>query len=219
MRGVVVICALAIVVAACSAGATAVPAGGGGSGAPASAAQGASGNGSASVNPSAVPAASSAAASSAGGGGDLGGVDVAGLASIASEKVCGLLSKDEAGAILGDTITAAPSGMLLTGLGTNCIYNGASAAAPSIKIEFNTLGYGAQVEIIKLTGSVQALTIAGRPASGVEAPSDPTSLVKAQLEVSLADDPKAVALYVEAPTLAKAQAVAEKVVPRIAGLK
>ena len=223
MRGVVVTCALAIVVAACSAGATAVPAGASGSGAPGSAAPGAGGNGSVSVNPSVAPAVSPAAsgpaASGAGGGGGLGGVDVAGLASIASEKVCGLLSKDEAGAILGDTITAAPSGMLLTGLGTNCIYNGSSAAAPSIKIEFNTLGYAAQVAILKLTGSVQALTIAGRPASGVEAPSDPTSLVKAQLEVSLADDPKAVGLYIEAPTLAKAQAVAEKVVPRIAGLK
>ena len=146
------------------------------------------------------------------------GVDVSGLASIASEKVCGLLSKDEAAAILGDTITEAPSGMLLKGLGTNCIYDGSSAAAPSIKIEFNTLGYAAQVAILKLAGSVQALTIAGRPALGSRR--RPTRRRSSRRSGgSLADDQKAVALYVEAPTLAKAQAVAEKVVPRIAGLK
>ncbi len=163
-----------------------------------------------------MPRSSSAAAGAANG---LVGVDVSGLASVPSEKVCTLLSRDEASAILGDTITEAPSGMLLKGLGTNCIYTGASSAAPSIKVEFNTLGYGAQVALLKLAGAVQAATVAGRPASGVEAPSDPTSLVKAQLEVSLADDPKAIGLYIEAPTLAKAQAVAAQVVPRIAGLE
>lgn len=215
MRRTVIIGAFAIVVAACSGGATAAPAGGGGgSAAPsasqASAAGNAGGYGGAGASP---------ATSDAGGGAGLGGIDTAGLASLPSEKVCTLLSKDEAGAILGDTVTEAPSGMLLKGLGTNCIYTGASAAAPSIKIEFNTLGYAAQVTLLKVSGSLQTITVAGRPASGIDAPADPNAFVKAQLEVSLADDPKAVGLYIEAPTLAKAQAVAEKVIPRIASLK
>jgi hypothetical protein len=150
----------------------------------------------------------------AGGGGGLGGVDPAGLAKLPSAKVCTLLSADEAASILGEAV-GAPGGMLMEGLGTNCIYMAASGAL--IKIEFNTLGWKSSTDLMGLM-SPQSFTIAGRPAMGVES-AGPSATIKAQLDVSLSDDPNAVCLYVEAPTLAMAKQVAEKVVPRIASLK
>jgi hypothetical protein len=145
-------------------------------------------------------------------------IDPQGLTKLASEKVCTLLSAEEAGSILGEAVTGTPSGMLVDGLGTNCIYDTASGA--SIKIEFNVAGYQAQVALIGIGGSApKSLTVAGRQAAGVEAPSDPNAFIKAQLAVNLGTEPKNVALYVEAPTLAKAEQVATTVVPRIPGLK
>jgi hypothetical protein len=54
---------------------------------------------------------------------------------------------------------------------------------------------------------------------GVDAPSNPSTLVKALVYVSLLDDPNSVALLIEAPTLAMAKQAGETVVPRIASLK
>ena len=89
-----------------------------------------------------------------------------------------------------------------------------------LKIEFNTLGYTASVAILKLAGSPPpSFTVAGRPAMGVDAPSNPSALVEAQVYVSLLDDPNSVALLIEAPTLAMAKQAGETVVPRIASLK
>jgi hypothetical protein len=153
---------------------------------------------------------------STGGGIDLGGVDPAGLAKLSSEKVCTLLSADEAASILGAALAGTPSGVLIEGLGTNCIYT--TTTGSLIKIEFNTLGYKSSTDLMKLGTSPQSFTIAGRPAMGLES-AGPSATIKAQLDVSLSDDPDAVCLYVEAPTLAMAKQVGEKAVPRIASLK
>jgi hypothetical protein len=153
-----------------------------------------------------------------GGGGEGSIIDPQGLTRLPSDKVCALLSSREAGTILGEAVAGTPAGMLVEGLGTNCIYTTASGA--EIKIEFNIAGYKAQVALIGIGGSApSSLTVADHQAVGVEAPSDPNAFIKAQLAVNLGTDPNNVALYVEAPTLAKAQQVAEMVVPRIAGLK
>jgi hypothetical protein len=152
------------------------------------------------------------------GGDSLGGRDPQGLASLPSERVCTLLSNSEAESLLGSPLDSAPSGMLIEGLGTNCLWytNGISS---SIKVEFNTMGYKTQVSFFSYSGTPQSLTIAGHAATGLEAPTDSSSFMKAQLEVSLGSDPSQIGVYIEAPTLDIAKQVAEKVVPRISGLK
>jgi len=206
MRHLAVTCMLAVLVAACSSGGSG---GGGGTTGPA-----------AGTPAGATQAPAGGDTYGGGSGGGLGGVDPAGLATLSSEKVCTLLSADEAGAILGSAVDGAPSGMTIPDLGTNCIYTGGGDSPATIKVEFNTLGYKTQADIFRTQDRSTALTVAGRQAFGVESPNDPTSFFnQAQLVVSLADDSTATALYVEAPTLDKAKQVAEKVVPRIGGLK
>lgn len=197
---------VSLVVAACSsASATRVPGSAGGA-----------------PGGTAAPAGTAAGRTAAGGGAGPGAIDPSGLAKLPSEKVCTLLTAAEAGTILGAAVDGTPSGMLVEGLGTNCLYStvaDATGLTSLIKIEFNTLGYKASVSLMKLSGTPQSLTVAARPATGLEAPKDPNSFIKAQLYVSLVDDPASIALYVEAPTLDKAKQVAETVAPRIAGLK
>jgi hypothetical protein len=164
-------------------------------------------------------ATATASSGSSGGTLDISGIDPAGLAKLSSEKVCTLLSAGEAEAILGAKLNAAPSGMLVADLGTNCRYtSGSGSDAAMIKVEFNTLGYKSQSDLLKYMATPVPLTIAGRPALGLEVPAV-NAYVKAQVIVSMAADPQAVCLYIEAPTLAMAKQVAEKVTPRIAGLK
>ncbi|HEX7491642.1 MAG TPA: hypothetical protein VF337_08070 [Candidatus Limnocylindrales bacterium] len=127
-------------------------------------------------------------------------VDPAGLTTLTHEKVCTLLTSDEAATILGKTIDGPATGMLIKNLGTNCLYTSVAAAdggTDLLKIEFNVSGY---------------------EKSGLDTPADPKAFVKAQLYVSLGDDPNSVALFVEAPTLDMAKKVAETVIPRIATL-
>ena len=164
----------------------------------------------------------SSATRTASSGGGSGLVDPAGLSALPQAKVCTLLSSDEAAAVLGMAIDGPATGMLVKGLGTNCVYTavaGADGSAGLLKIEFGAMGYQSLVGLLKITGIPQSLTVAGRPAMGLDTPADPKAFVKAQLYVSLLDDPKSVALYVEAPTLAMAKKAAETVVPRIATLK
>lgn len=173
-------------------------------------------------NPGVGSTATPASRSSSGGGAGMGAVDPAGLANLPSATVCTLLTTSEASAILGSPVAGAPSGMLAAGLGTNCLYNtaaGADGQTSLLKIEFNTLGYTTSVGLLKLAGSPQSFTVAGRPAMGVDAPSSPSALVKAQIYVSVLDDPNSVVLYIVAPTLAMAKQAGETVVPRIASLK
>lgn len=64
------------------------------------------------------------------------------------------------------------------------------------------------------TGFDRAVWSADRPAWSADRPAD---RLRTPFEVSLADDPKAVDMDSEAPTLAKALAVAGKLISRIAG--
>jgi len=167
--------------------------------------------------PTATGASATGTASSGGGG----LVDPAGLATLTHEKMCTLLNADEAAAILGKAIGGPATGMLIKNLGTNCLYTSVAAADGStdlLKIEFNVSGYQNSLALLKITGTPQPLTVAGRPGMGLDTPADPKAFVKAQLYVSLGDDPNSVALYVEAPTLEMAKKAAETVIPRIATL-
>lgn len=203
MRRILALGMLAVAVAACSSS------GGSGKSAGASQATGTS-----------QAATATASNGSSGGTLDISGIDPAGLARLSSEKVCTLLSASEAEAILGAKLNGAPSGMLVADLGTNCRYtSGSGSDAAMIKVEFNTLGYKSQSDLLKyMMATPVPLTIAGRPALGLEVPAV-NAYVKAQVIVSMAADPQAVCLYIEAPTLAMAKQVAEKATPRIAGLK
>jgi hypothetical protein len=210
MRRVLVVAAMAAVVVGCGGGGATQAPGGGGGGGPTQA-----------PGAQATPApstGSSGGGGGGGGGGSLGGVDPAGLAKVPTAKVCTLLSRAEAGAILGGSVDDDPSGMTLDGLGTNCLYYSGGVGGPSIKIEFNTLGYDAEVKLLAFGGDSQQLTVAGRPAVALPK-KDPNSFLGAQLEVSLVDDPKAIGLYVEAPTVDMAVKAAETVLPRISGLQ
>ena len=140
----------------------------------------------------------------------MGGVDPKGLATLATDKVCSLLSKDEAVTVLGGALDKTPSGMNIKGLGTNCLYD---SGPKEIKIEFNTLSYSDEVELLKMSGPVQTLTVAGRQSTAS------VSGGIAMLAVPTTDDPKSAFMYVEAPTLDGVTKVGELVYPRVTALK
>jgi hypothetical protein len=218
MRRAAAFFALAIVIAACTnnggssgTGPTTAP----GGGTPVAASEMPAG-----TMQTAAPSEAPGASAGGGSGGGLGGVDTSGLPTIPTAKMCTLLSDSEAAALLGTAVEGTPSGMTIPDLGTNCVWTGSGENPPTIKVEFNTLAYKSQVSIFKTGTGSQTFTVSGRPAIGVEAPGDTSSLFNtARLAVSLGDDPKATALWVEAPTLEKAKKVAEEVLPRIGSLK
>lgn len=148
-----------------------------------------------------------------------GTIDSSKLPTLQPEVVCSLLTADEAAAILGKTLVKAPSGQLAAGLGTNCIYHATDTMdrGTYIKVEFNTFGTKAQQSLITLGGRAQSLTVAGFQAVAAEA--DPSATIgEASMSVQLSSGPKDPALWIEAPTVAAAQKVAEDVLPRLASI-
>jgi hypothetical protein len=165
--------------------------------------------------PTPVPT-SGGASAPAGGGGNAG--DVTGLPGTATAKMCGLLSSDEAKGIIGKDIAVPPNGVLFKGLGTNCIWQTDDTMAPGtfIKVEINPVTYKTNAGLITLLGSASSqITVAGLDATAV----DVGGLQKdASLVIRLSGD-NPVSMLIQAPTLAMARAVAEKVIPRLVTLK
>jgi hypothetical protein len=146
-------------------------------------------------------------------------VDVAGMAEAATAKMCALLSGDEAREILGRDLVDTPNGTVFTGLGTNCNWRADDTMAPGtfIKVEINPFPVKANIDILTLGGAAATpVSVAGFDALGV----DIGGLQKdASLVVRLADPAKPPSMLIQAPTLAQAKAVAEKVLGRLSSLK
>ena len=167
------------------------------------------------------------ASAPASGGGSLpvpaggGGMDpsLAALAQASTAKMCALLTTAEATTIIGKPIAMEPNGMSLQGLGTNCIYETESGMADGtwIKIEIGAVSYKANAAIVNLGGSpASQTTVGGHDATAIE----PTAnLNEASLLIRLTDPTKAPSLLIQAPTIAMAKAVADKVLPRLDTLK
>ena len=165
-----------------------------------------------------APAASAPAASVAGGGNGLAG-DLSSLALTSTAKMCALLSKDEAKAIIGKDIALPPDGMSLSGLGTNCIYETESGMADGtwIKVEIDGVSYKANAGLIGLAGgTATTTTVGGFDATAVESTD---TLKEASLVVRLTDPDTAPSILFQAPTIAMAKAVAAIVLPRLATLQ
>ena len=167
------------------------------------------------------------ASAPASGGGSLpvpaggGGTDpaLAALAQASTAKMCALLTTDEAKAIIGKPIALEPNGMSLVGLGTNCIYETESGMADGtwIKIEIAAVSYTTNGALINLAGSPSSqTTVGGHDATAIE---PTTKLNEASLLIRLTDPTKAPSMLIQAPTVAMAKAVAEKVLPRLDTLK
>lgn len=164
-----------------------------------------------------VPASLGVPASQAAPGGAT--IDSSSLPKLKPEAVCSLLTADEAAALLGKPLAQAPKGVFAAGLGTNCIYqtNDSMSRGTYIKVEFNTFGTKAQQSLITAGGRSQTLTVAGFHATAAEP--DPTATVgEASMSVQLSAGPKDPALWIEAPSVAAAQKVAEAVLPRISSV-
>ena len=133
--------------------------------------------------------------------------------------MCTLLTADEAKALLGKDLSEPPNGAYLNGLGTNCIYQDDPTMAPGtfIKVEINPVSYQTNVGLLTLGGGAgSTVAIAGLEATGVDVGGIHTD---AGLVVKLSDGGAAPSMLIQAPTLDMAKAVAEKVIPRLAGLK
>jgi hypothetical protein len=146
-------------------------------------------------------------------------VDVAGMAEAATTKMCALLTADEAKGILGKDLVNTPNGMVFGGLGTNCIWQTDDTMAPGtfIKVEINPFPVKTNTDLLTLGGAqAVSVSVAGFDALGV----DVGGLQKdASLVVRLADPGKPPSMLIQAPTLAMAKAVAEKVLGRLNSLK
>lgn len=143
-----------------------------------------------------------------------GAIDASRLPTLEPDAVCSLLTEDEAARILGKPLAKAPDGSSLEGLGTNCIYQTGESRERGtyIKVEFNTFGFEAQNGLIG--AGARSLTVAGLPAVGAEA--DPSATFgDARISVQVSPAPTDLALWIEAPTLTAAQAVAESVISRL----
>lgn len=86
---------------------------------------------------------------------------------------------------------------------------------PSIKVEFNTFGFEAQKALIQ---NGQPLTVAGLPAVAAEADASGRPDF-ARMSVQLSSVPTDPALWVEAPTVAAAQKIAETIVSRLTSVR
>jgi hypothetical protein len=141
------------------------------------------------------------------------------LADTPTDKMCTLLSADEAKAFLGKDLSEAPNGVNFKGLGTNCIYQDDATMAPGtfIKVEINPVSYQTNVGLLTLGGgTISTFTAAGLEATAVDVGGIHTD---AGLVVKLSDGTTGPSMLIQAPTLAMAKAVAEKVIPRLAGLR
>lgn len=194
---------LAVSVAACAATAT-TPPGGGAASVPAS------------IAPSSPLGGGAASAAPAGAGADSALIAMAGAS---TAKMCALLTTDEAKAIIGKAIALAPDGMSVGGLGTNCIYETEAGMGDGtwIKIEVAAVSFKTNAALVNLGGSpASQVTVGGHDALAIE----PTSKMnQASLLIRLTDPAKAPSLLVQAPTIAMARAVAEKILPRLDTLK
>jgi hypothetical protein len=145
--------------------------------------------------------------------------DPTGLDRTPAAKMCALLRADEATAILGTTVAVTPTGTLLSGLGTNCVYQTGSAMAPGtfIKVEIDPISYRSNAGIMTLAGAPSSQIVVG----GFDATAlDVSKLqVDAALVVRLADPDKAPSMLIQAPTLDAAKAAAEKILGRLDTLK
>jgi hypothetical protein len=146
-------------------------------------------------------------------------VDAAGLAETLTAKMCALLTPDEAKQILGKDLVGTPDGTTFKGLGTNCIWQSDDTMAPGtfIKVEINPFPVTTNTDLLTLGGvAAVPVSVAGFDALGV----DVGGLQKdASLVIRLSDPAKPPSMLIQAPTLAQARAVAEKVLPRIGSLK
>lgn len=146
-----------------------------------------------------------------------GAIDASRLPTLEPAVVCSLLTEAEAADVLGKPLHKTPDGSSLEGMGTNCIYQTGESRERGtyIKVEFNTFGFEVQNGLIG--AGAQSLMIAGLPAVGAEA--DPsTTFGDARISVQVSSAPTDPALWIEAPTLAAAQAVAESVLSRLDGV-
>jgi hypothetical protein len=145
--------------------------------------------------------------------------DATGLDTTPAAKMCGLLRADEATAILGTTVAVTPTGTLLSGLGTNCVYQTGSAMAPGtfIKVEIDPISYRSNVGIVTLGGAPSSqIVVLGFDATAL----DVSKLqVDAALVVRLTDPDKSPSMLIQAPTLDAAKAAAEKILGRLDTLK
>jgi hypothetical protein len=167
--------------------------------------------------PSAPSGGGASVSASAGAGGGTAG-DITGLALTPTVKMCTLLTTDEAKGIVGKDIKGTPGGILIAGLGTNCIWQTDDTMAPGtfIKVEINPVTYKANTDIMTLGGSsATQFTVGGFDASGV----DVGGIEKDASMVIKLDPVKAVSMLIQAPTLDMAKAVADKVLGRLATLK
>ncbi len=146
-----------------------------------------------------------------------GAIDASRLPTLEPAVVCSLLTEAEAADVLRKPLHKMPDGSLLEGLGTNCIYQTEESRERGtyIKVEFNTFGFEGQNGFIG--AEAQSLMVAGLPAVGAEA--DPsTTFGEARISVQVSSAPTDPALWIEAPTLAAAQAVARSVLSRLDGV-
>lgn len=145
-------------------------------------------------------------------------VDATGLAQAGTAKVCALLSGDEAKQILGKDLVGTPDGTV-TNLGTNCSWRSDDTMAPGtfLKVEINPFPVKTNIDLLTLGGAAAApVSVAGFDALGV----DVGGLQRdASLVVRLADPGKPPSMLIQAPTLAQARTVAEKVLGRLGSLK
>lgn len=145
-------------------------------------------------------------------------VDATGLAEAATAKMCGLLTGNEAKQILGKDLVGTPDGTA-TNLGTNCGWRSDDTMAPGtfIKVEINPFPVKTNIDLLTLGGAAAVpVTVAGFDALGV----DVGGLQRdASLVIRLADPAKPPSMLIQAPTLAQARTVAEKVLGRLGSLK
>ena len=145
--------------------------------------------------------------------------DAAGLDTTPAARMCALLTVNEATSILGTDVAVAPTGTLLTGLGTNCVYQTGVAMAPGtfIKIEIDPISYRSNAGILTLGGAPSSQIVVG----GFDATAlDVSKLqVDAALVIRLTDPDKAPSMLIQAPTLDAAKAAAAKILGRLGSLK
>lgn len=145
-------------------------------------------------------------------------VDATGLAEATTAKVCALLTRAEAKEILGKELVGTADGTV-TNLGTNCSWRSDDTMAPGtfLKVEINPFPVKTNIDLLTLGGAAAvAVSVGGFDALGV----DVGGLQRdASLVVRLADPAKPPSMLIQAPTLAEARTVAEKVLGRLGSLK
>lgn len=145
--------------------------------------------------------------------------DATGLDTTSASKMCTLLTVNEATALLGTDVAVAPTGTLLGGLGTNCVYQTDPSMAPGtfIKVEIDPVSYRANAGILTLSGAPSSqIVILGFDATALQVSK---LQVDAALVIRLTDPDKPPSMLIQAPTLDVAKAAAEKILGRLDTLK